>query len=118
MCAHSLCVATCSGPPDPWLIFTNVFSDLIQEEQHHVLEDQKQEEVAQTIFETNWDESIDKFEDLNLHEEVLRGVYGYGFEKPSPIQQKAILPILQGRDTIAQVSQIYYLPVCHVELKC
>lgn len=29
-------------------------------------------------------------------------MFGYGFEKPSPIQQKAILPILQGRDTIAQ----------------
>jgi hypothetical protein len=58
----------------------------------------------ESIFETNWDESVEKFDDLNLKEEVLRGVFGYGFERPSPIQQKAILPILQGRDTIAQVS--------------
>jgi len=33
---------------------------------------------------------------------LLRGIYGYGFEKPSPIQQKAILPIIKGKDTIAQ----------------
>ena len=58
----------------------------------------------ESIFETNWDESVEKFDDLNLKEEVLRGVFGYGFERPSPIQQKAILPVLQGRDTIAQVS--------------
>lgn len=33
---------------------------------------------------------------------MLRGIYGYGFEKPSPIQQKAILPIIQLKDVIAQ----------------
>jgi translation initiation factor 4A len=53
-------------------------------------------------FETNWDETVQKFDDLNLKEEVLRGIYGYGFEKPSPIQQKAILPVIMGKDTIAQ----------------
>jgi superfamily II DNA/RNA helicase len=64
------------------------------------------EGLDNSIFETNWDESVEKFDDLNLKEEVLRGVYGYGFERPSPIQQKAILPVLQGRDTIAQVSPL------------
>ena len=52
----------------------------------------------------NWDESVDRFDDMGLREEVLRGIYGYGFNKPSAIQQKGILPILQGHDTIAQVS--------------
>ena len=42
----------------------------------------------------NWFESVEKFDDLNLKESVLRGIYGYGFVKPSPIQQKGILPIL------------------------
>jgi len=51
----------------------------------------------------NWDESVEKFDDLSLKEEVLRGIYGYGFVKPSPIQQKGILPVIQGKDTIAQV---------------
>ena len=41
---------------------------------------------------------------MGLKEEVLRGIYGYGFTKPSPIQQKGILPVIQGNDTIAQVS--------------
>ena len=49
----------------------------------------------------NWDESVDRFDDIGLKEEVLRGIYGYGFNKPSPIQQKGILPVIQGHDTIA-----------------
>lgn len=79
----------------------------VHEEQPHTGEEDAKHEGEgedESIFETNWDESVEKFEDLNLKEEVLRGIYGYGFERPSPIQQKAILPVLQGRDTIAQVS--------------
>jgi len=52
--------------------------------------------------EENWTETVDTFDDLNLKKDLLRGIYGYGFEKPSPIQAKAILPIIQNRDTIAQ----------------
>merc|ERR1712077_24964 len=33
---------------------------------------------------------------------IFRGIYAYGFEKPSAIQQRAIKPILKGRDVIAQ----------------
>ena len=33
---------------------------------------------------------------------VLRGIYAYGFENPSPIQQKAIPPMVDRRDMIAQ----------------
>jgi len=33
---------------------------------------------------------------------LLRGIYGYGFENPSPIQQRAIKPIILGKDVIAQ----------------
>ncbi|EAL71946.1 DEAD/DEAH box helicase domain-containing protein [Dictyostelium discoideum AX4] len=42
------------------------------------------------------------FESMGLREELLRGIFNYGFEKPSAIQQRAILPIIKGRDTIAQ----------------
>jgi translation initiation factor 4A len=42
------------------------------------------------------------FDDMNLKENLLRGIYGYGFESPSAIQQRAIMPVIQGRDTIAQ----------------
>jgi translation initiation factor 4A len=53
-------------------------------------------------LESNWDESVETFDDLPLKKDLLRGIYGYGFEKPSNIQQRAILPILKGKDTIAQ----------------
>ena len=51
---------------------------------------------------SNWDETVETFDELNLKPELLRGIYGYGFEKPSAIQQKAILPIIKQRDVIAQ----------------
>lgn len=39
---------------------------------------------------------------MNLNEKLLRGIYGYGFERPSAIQQRAIVPIISDRDVIAQ----------------
>lgn len=48
------------------------------------------------------DKTITSWDDLDLKQELLRGIYAYGFEKPSPIQKKSILPILKGRDVLAQ----------------
>ena len=45
---------------------------------------------------------IENWDDLNLNTDLLRGIYTYGFEKPSPIQRKAIKPIVDGKDLIAQ----------------
>jgi len=42
------------------------------------------------------------FEKMGLKDELLRGVYAYDFQKPSAIQQRAIVPIITGRDVIAQ----------------
>jgi superfamily II DNA/RNA helicase len=42
------------------------------------------------------------FEDLNLKDHLLRGIYACGYEKPSSIQKKAILPIIEKHDVIAQ----------------
>jgi translation initiation factor 4A len=42
------------------------------------------------------------FDDMDLPETLLRGVYGYGFERPSAIQTKGIVPIREGRDILAQ----------------
>lgn len=39
---------------------------------------------------------------MDLREELLRGLYQYGFENPSAIQQRAVLPFINGRDVIAQ----------------
>lgn len=53
-------------------------------------------------FQSNWDEVVDNFDEMGLREELLRGVYAYGFEKPSAIQQRAIIPCIKGYDVIAQ----------------
>jgi translation initiation factor 4A len=44
----------------------------------------------------------ESFDDMNLSEKLLRGVYSHGFEKPSDIQKKGIVPIKDGRDLLAQ----------------
>ncbi len=43
-----------------------------------------------------------KFDDMPLSMSLLRGVYSFGFEKPSPIQMRAIVPLVRGGDLIAQ----------------
>merc|ERR1712190_179972 len=55
------------------------------------------------VFETSEDvEVTNTFDALSLKEDLLRGVYAYGFERPSAVQQRAVLPILKGRDVIVQ----------------
>lgn len=54
------------------------------------------------LIESNWDQVVDNFDDMNLRDDLLRGIYAYGFEKPSAIQQRAIIPCIKGRDVIAQ----------------
>jgi translation initiation factor 4A len=42
------------------------------------------------------------FDDLNINETILRGVYAHGFEKPSSIQAQSIPIIISGKDVVAQ----------------
>ncbi|CZS94345.1 ATP-dependent RNA helicase eIF4A [Rhynchosporium agropyri] len=60
------------------------------------------EEIPEGQIESNYDETVDSFDAMELKPELLRGVYAYGFERPSAIQQRAILPVIGGRDVIAQ----------------
>ena len=46
--------------------------------------------------------NITTWEELDIDENILRGIYSSGYERPSPIQQRAIIPILNKRDVIAQ----------------
>jgi translation initiation factor 4A len=39
---------------------------------------------------------VEQFDQMNLREPLLRGIYGYGFERPSAIQQRAIKPCILG----------------------
>lgn len=54
-------------------------------------------ELVEELTFKEWDD-----EDLDLKEDLLRGIYGYGYERPSNIQKKSIRPILNGRDVIVQ----------------
>ena len=42
------------------------------------------------------------FDKMDLKDRLLRGIFAYGFERPSAIQQRAIMPVIQGKDVIAQ----------------
>ena len=46
--------------------------------------------------------TYEKWDEFDLKEELLRGIYSYGFESPSQIQKTAIKPILDKKDVIAQ----------------
>jgi len=45
---------------------------------------------------------IESWDDFDMDAKVLRGIYSIGFEKPSPIQSKAIKPMMDGKDLLAQ----------------
>ena len=42
------------------------------------------------------------FDELNLKDNLLRGIFSYGFENPSNIQKKSVPIINSGKDLIAQ----------------
>jgi translation initiation factor 4A len=42
------------------------------------------------------------FDDMKLKDMLLRGIYSYGFEKPSDIQQIGVMPVVSGQDSIIQ----------------
>jgi hypothetical protein len=55
------------------------------------------DEIARPAqIESNYDETTDSFDAMDLKPELLRGVYAYGFERPSAIQQRAIMPVIKG----------------------
>jgi ATP-dependent RNA helicase len=64
--------------------------------------------------------AIKSFDDMGLKDDLLRGIYQYGYEKPSAIQQRALLPIIQGRDVIAQAqsgtgkSSLIAISICQI----
>ncbi|KRZ86871.1 Eukaryotic initiation factor 4A-III [Trichinella sp. T8] len=66
-------------------------------------DDFEEEDMSRVDFETSENVVvIPSFEEMNLKRELLRGIYAYGFNKPSMIQKRAIRPIVSGRDVIAQ----------------
>lgn len=60
------------------------------------------ETITTTTTETEEYPMIQTWDEYNIKQELLRGIFAYGFENPSEIQKKAILPIISGRDIFAQ----------------
>jgi len=68
-------------------------------------EEEEVEEQNVVIPEYVYDSELYEFkswDDSELNTDILKGIYSYGFESPSAIQQKAIKPIILGKDIIAQ----------------
>ncbi|CAI5445295.1 unnamed protein product [Caenorhabditis angaria] len=57
---------------------------------------------AEGLITGNYEQVVETFDEMGLKEELLRGIYGFGFEKPSAIQKRAIVPCTTGDDVIAQ----------------
>ena len=53
----------------------------------------------------------ESFDDLNLTDNLLRGIYSYGFENPSPIQGKAI-PIMNEKKDLRKVNLYLFFIKC------
>ena len=66
------------------------------------MENEIGKEVGNVEFEKVEFEKVESWDDFQFKTELLRGIYAYGFETPSEIQKKAILPLINGKDTIAQ----------------
>uniref|UniRef100_A0A5S6R1N1 RNA helicase n=1 Tax=Trichuris muris TaxID=70415 RepID=A0A5S6R1N1_TRIMR len=63
----------------------------------------QEEDLSNVEFETSAEITVyEAFEDIGLPKELLNGIFAYGFHKPSAIQQRAIRPIIDGRDLVAQ----------------
>lgn len=52
-----------------------------------------------STYETN---TFNEWDDYSMNPKILRGIYAFGYEKPSPIQTRAIQPMIDGQDMIAQ----------------
>jgi translation initiation factor 4A len=55
-----------------------------------------------SLVETSDIKVYSSFDEMPIPAELLRGIYSFGFEKPSKIQEKAIVPIVEGHDVLAQ----------------
>ena len=66
-------------------------------------EEEKEDEEFGFIFSSNRRLKVYKtFDDMKLRDELMKGIYAYGFDKPSSVQQRAIMPIIEGKDMIVQ----------------
>ena len=58
--------------------------------------------ISKELVFDSTEDIINGWDELDIETNILRGIFAYGFEKPSPIQQRAIKPVIEGKDVIAQ----------------
>lgn len=63
---------------------------------HEVNENENDNETFEEVT------KYDSFDTMGIDNELLRGIYAHGFEHPSMIQQRGIVPMSSGRDILAQ----------------
>jgi translation initiation factor 4A len=86
-------------------LFTNEDIFILQKELNnsflliHTMENDMKNE---NINEPEGEPPVENWDDLDLKPDILRGIYSYGYEKPSDIQKKSIPNIIKKHDTIAQ----------------
>ncbi|KAF4348151.1 hypothetical protein G4B88_002263 [Cannabis sativa] len=82
--------------------YDSKMSELTDVDTHVLFSDESRLESDGKDFFTSYDEVHESFDDMGLQENLLRGIYAYGFEKPSAIQQRGIVPFCKGLDVIQQ----------------
>lgn len=97
-----------SSTSNTTIMSNNLKSDISfssQEISSHPNESNENEEVHEMeLFHVSTPDikTFETWDELNIHSDLMRGIYTYGFETPSPIQKKSIMSILDGNDIIAQ----------------
>lgn len=57
---------------------------------------------SEDLMKSNWTELVPTFDEMGLKFDLLKGIYAFGFENPSKIQQLCIKPMISGKDVICQ----------------
>ncbi len=70
-------------------------------DENQIIEEEQNEIIPEYIYDSEIYE-FKTWDDSEINPSILKGIYSYGFERPSAIQQKAIKPIMLGKDIIAQ----------------
>ena len=60
--------------------------------------------MYEILYERVWQMDITTLENMNLSPEMIRAIQDTGYEQFTPIQEKAIPLLLEGRDVIGQAS--------------
>lgn len=101
------------------ILYMKYMSDYIEEKQLQNENENKNENVEESNFKVNEENQSGVFEnyncshklkyyntfddpELNINDDVLKGIFAYGFERLSPIQRLAIKPLMDGKDIVVQ----------------